>query len=182
MSRSSTRQRTGAILAVVAFVLGVTAAAAVGWGGEQQGGQGHGKKHEKEYPPKVQEKQYPPAKTPPTEEKKPPPTEKKPPPTATTPPPVTTTPPPTTSTPPPTVTTESGPPPTTPAKPPTTTPTPPTTTAKTPTTPKAAPPLAPVAERKELASTGINPGLIAFAGVLSLIGGGLLFRRALTRS
>jgi LPXTG-motif cell wall-anchored protein len=47
--------------------------------------------------------------------------------------------------------------------------------------PAKAPPLAPVAERKELAQTGLNPGLIAFAGLLCLGGGAFLFRRALAR-
>jgi LPXTG-motif cell wall-anchored protein len=42
-------------------------------------------------------------------------------------------------------------------------------------------PLAPVAERKELAKTGIDPGLIAMLGALCLVGGGLLFRRSLAR-
>jgi LPXTG-motif cell wall-anchored protein len=43
------------------------------------------------------------------------------------------------------------------------------------------PALAPVAEREELAKTGIDPGLIALFGAICLIGGGLLFRRALAR-
>ena len=47
-------------------------------------------------------------------------------------------------------------------------------------TPTAAP-LAPVAERKELAQTGLDPGLIALLGAVCLGGGGFLFRRALAR-
>jgi LPXTG-motif cell wall-anchored protein len=40
----------------------------------------------------------------------------------------------------------------------------------------------PVASRKELAKTGLDPGLIALLGAMSLGVGGLLFRRALARS
>jgi LPXTG-motif cell wall-anchored protein len=47
--------------------------------------------------------------------------------------------------------------------------------------PPEQPALAPVAERKELAQTGLDPGLIALLGALCLAGGGLLFRRALAR-
>jgi LPXTG-motif cell wall-anchored protein len=45
-----------------------------------------------------------------------------------------------------------------------------------------APPLAPVAERRQLASTGLNPALIAIAGMLCLVGGAFLFRRAVVRN
>jgi hypothetical protein len=44
-----------------------------------------------------------------------------------------------------------------------------------------APKLKAVAERKRLASTGLDPGLIAVLGAVSLIGGALLFRRSLAR-
>jgi hypothetical protein len=44
-----------------------------------------------------------------------------------------------------------------------------------------APKLKTVAQRKRLASTGLDPGLIALLGAVSLIGGALLFRRSLTR-
>ena len=42
-------------------------------------------------------------------------------------------------------------------------------------------PLAPAAERKKLAETGLNPGLIAMLGVFLLGGGAFLFRRAFAR-
>lgn len=51
--------------------------------------------------------------------------------------------------------------------------------AQTPTQPAA--PLAPVAERKELAQTGLNPGLIALLGAMCLGGGAFFLRRALAR-
>ena len=41
--------------------------------------------------------------------------------------------------------------------------------------------LAPVVERKQLASTGLDPVLMALLGALCLAGGGLLFRRAVVR-
>jgi LPXTG-motif cell wall-anchored protein len=47
-------------------------------------------------------------------------------------------------------------------------------------TPTAAP-LTPVAERRALAQTGIDPELIALFGLLCLGGGVFLFRRALVR-
>jgi LPXTG-motif cell wall-anchored protein len=43
-------------------------------------------------------------------------------------------------------------------------------------------PAAPAAEREQLAKTGLDPGLIALLGALCLGGGGLLFRRALARN
>lgn len=42
-------------------------------------------------------------------------------------------------------------------------------------------PLAPVAEQRKLAKTGLNPALIALLGAFSLGGGIFLFRRALAR-
>jgi hypothetical protein len=51
------------------------------------------------------------------------------------------------------------------------------------TTPSGkAPKLKTVAQRKRLASTGLDPGLIAVLGAVSLIGGALLFRRSLARN
>jgi LPXTG-motif cell wall-anchored protein len=47
--------------------------------------------------------------------------------------------------------------------------------------PQAGAPSVPVAERQELAKTGLDPALIALLGALCLGGGGLLFRRALVR-
>jgi LPXTG-motif cell wall-anchored protein len=163
MSRLALGQKSGVVAALAALVLGLTAAAALGWANE-----GNGNNEEKEHG------------------NKPPPTATVPPPTQTTTPPVT------------------QPPPATPAAPPPvtsqTTPTPPEkvgggstpggnnesgpsgkpqgpVVAETPT----AAPLAPVAERKELAETGIDPGLIALLGALCLVGGALLFRRSLAR-
>ena len=170
MSRPTYRQKAGVIFALVALALGVMAGAALGWAGEEQPtGNDHGKKGHGEKPPP---------------EEVTPPTETTPPPVVTTPqasvtPPGTTTAPPVTSqgTPPSTTT-----PPTTPQSPPTeqtsTPPTTPPTTGQPPTT-SATPPLAPVAERKSLAETGLKPGLIALLGAVCLAGGGFLFRRAL---
>ena len=163
MSRLALGQKSGVVAALAALVLGLTAAAALGWANE-----GNGNNEEKEHG------------------NKPPPTATVPPPTQTTTPPV------------------IQPPPATPASPPPvtsqTTPTPPEKVgggstpggnnesgpSETPQgpvvaeTPTAAP-LAPVAERKELAETGIDPGLIALLGALCLVGGALLFRRSLAR-
>ena len=163
MSRLALGQKSGVVAALAALVLGLTAAAALGWANE-----GICINEETEHG------------------NKPPPTATVPPPTQTTTPPV------------------IQPPPATPAAPPPvtsqTTPTPPEkvgggstpggnneagpsekpqgpVVAETPT----AAPLAPVAERKELAETGIDPGLIALLGALCLVGGALLFRRSLAR-
>jgi LPXTG-motif cell wall-anchored protein len=48
--------------------------------------------------------------------------------------------------------------------------------------PGAGAPATPVAERSQLARTGLDPALIALLGALCLGGGGLLFRRALARN
>jgi LPXTG-motif cell wall-anchored protein len=48
--------------------------------------------------------------------------------------------------------------------------------------PEAGAAAVPVAERRELAQTGLDPALIALLGALCLGGGGLLFRRALARN
>jgi LPXTG-motif cell wall-anchored protein len=164
MSRLALGQKSGVVAALAALVLGLTAAAALGWANEGNGNNDKEKEHGN----------------------KPPPTATVPPPTQTTPTPVV------------------QPPPATPASPPPvtsqTTPTPhkkvtggsipggnkeksPSETPQGPVvaeTPTAAP-LAPVAERKELAETGIDPGLIALLGALCLVGGALLFRRSLAR-
>jgi hypothetical protein len=67
------------------------------------------------------------------------------------------------------VTTKEGPPPTE------------TTPPTESTPPSKAPPTVPVAKRRNLASTGLSPWLIAMFGGTLLAGGGLLFRRALAR-
>jgi LPXTG-motif cell wall-anchored protein len=197
MSRPTYRQTAGAVFAVVALMLSVTATAAIGWGGEDQD---YGKSQKKEHGSNKDTEDYgskddhkgkeeygdkedtgkndygkkPPAETPPV------------PPTTTTPPPVTVIPPPGAETP-PTVTTQTRPPstPTTPGGPPTTTTDqgPPQTTTTPGTTPPTTttPPLTPVAQRKRLAETGLSPWLISLFGAAFLGGGGLLFRRALVR-
>jgi hypothetical protein len=48
--------------------------------------------------------------------------------------------------------------------------------------PQPGAPTVPVAERSELAETGLDPALIALHGALFLGGGALLFRRALARN
>jgi hypothetical protein len=48
-------------------------------------------------------------------------------------------------------------------------------------TPSESAPLAPVAEQRKLARTGLNPALIALLGALCLGGGAFLFRRGLAR-
>jgi LPXTG-motif cell wall-anchored protein len=169
MSRLALRQKSGVVAALAALVMGLTAAAALGWANE-----GNGNK-DKEHG------------------NKPPPTVTVPPPTQTTPPPVTQPPPVTPASPPPATSQGTPSTPTTPEKVgggstpggnkdtgetggPSETPQGPEV-AQTPTQA----PLAPVAERKELAETGIDPGLIALLGALCLVGGVLLFRRSLAR-
>jgi LPXTG-motif cell wall-anchored protein len=48
--------------------------------------------------------------------------------------------------------------------------------------PQPGAPTVPVADRSELASTGLDPALIALLGAMCLGGGALLFRRALARN
>jgi LPXTG-motif cell wall-anchored protein len=48
--------------------------------------------------------------------------------------------------------------------------------------PQPGAPTVPVAERRELATTGLDPALIALLGAMCLGGGALLFRRALARN
>jgi LPXTG-motif cell wall-anchored protein len=50
------------------------------------------------------------------------------------------------------------------------------------TPPSAGAPTSPVADRRQLAKTGLDPALIALLGAMCLGGGGLLFRRALARN
>jgi LPXTG-motif cell wall-anchored protein len=171
MSRLTFTKRAGVLMAVVAFVLGITAASAPGWGsggeettptkpkhegkeknkGKEEEGEEHGEKQKpKPEQPKVQ--------TPPVAQPAPP--------AAAPPAPVVSQ-----GAPAPPVTGESLPP----------------EQEAVPEAPVVAqappeqPALAPVAERKELAQTGLDPGLIALLGALCLAGGGLLFRRALAR-
>jgi hypothetical protein len=187
MSRLTYRQIAGAVLAIGALVLGLTAAAAIGWGGENQGkGQDytqkndHGSKDQsggkQDYGNKEQSggnHDY---------GNKKPPTETVPPRTVTSPPVTETSPPVVVTSPPSTVTVQGPPSVTTQTKTKTV-----TTKAKkvltrtTPPPPPKAPPLTPVAERKRLASTGLSPWLIALFGAALLGGGSVLFRRALAR-
>jgi uncharacterized protein HemX len=180
MSRATLRQKRGqlaVVFAVVVFALGMTAAVAFGWENEQpkehgkneqEQGKEHGNKGEKnnEHKQKNEQEQVPTTPTTPVGPTTPAQA-------------VPTTPP-------------------TPAQAPSPAPTPvgaqgaperqtseqkPSAAekqvAQAPTT--AAPSLAPVAEQKKLARTGLDPALIALLGVLALGGGVLLFRRAITR-
>jgi hypothetical protein len=52
---------------------------------------------------------------------------------------------------------------------------------ETPVTTEVATPIAPAAQRTELAETGFDPLLIALAGAACILGGALVFRRALAR-
>ena len=164
MSLSAFQKKAGLIFAVAAFVLGVTAATALGWANEKNN---KGKEHGKNQTP----------------------------PTVTTPTPA-----------PPQVPTTPAPTPAPPAAAPVPTPpvgaqTPPEqVTAKSrpkhkgggakqqqgqnvpaEVTPGTQTTLAPVVERKQLASTGLDPVLMALLGAFCLAGGGLLFRRAVVR-
>jgi hypothetical protein len=181
MSRSTIRQKTGVIVALVALVLGVTAANALGWaneqpttgGGEEHGGnKEHGNKggHHNENGGGNEnhgnENNQPSESTP---------TPQTPAPQAPA------------STPAPPVTGQAVPGTTTPPQQGVAgapveqggqeSPESPVVAQETPT----AAPLAPVAERKALAQTGLDPELIALLGVLCLGGGVFLFRRALVR-
>jgi outer membrane biosynthesis protein TonB len=170
MSRPTYRQTAGAVFAVVALVLGITAAAALSWGGE--GGSEHGNAHgKKDHGSKQDTGKKQTETTPPKTETTPPKTETTPPPTVTTlaPPPTVTT---TATTPPTTVTTQERPP----SRTTTETTTVATTTTETTTT---APPLKPVAKRKQLAATGLSPVLMVLLGVGLLGGGAFVLRRSL---
>lgn len=207
MSRPTFRHRAGLILTLVAFVLGATAATALGWEnettpgkgrdyGKNEGkdygkneGKGHGKNEGKGHG-KNEGKGHGKNEGKGHGGKKPekPPTVTVPTPTPPTPPGLA--PPPTTATPSPVV--QLG----------TTTPTSPGVNAKgspggvnvlgeqeqggsdvaaevAPGT--ASPTLAPAAEREQLAATGLDPALMGLIGLLCLGGGALLFRRALAR-
>jgi LPXTG-motif cell wall-anchored protein len=161
MSRSTFQKKAGLILALAAFVLGVTAATALGWENENQKGKGHGKK---ETPPTVTT----PTPAPPQEVTTPAPT-------------------PTPAAPAPAPTPQAAP---TPA---------PVEQVQANAAPKpkgaerkaaqnvpaeetlpSETTLAPAVERKQLASTGLDPVLMALLGMLCLAGGGLLFRRAIS--
>lgn len=191
MSRPTFRHRAGLILTLVAFVLGATAATALGWVNEQptpgkdwnhgknegknhgknEGKGGHGKKNEK--PPPVKPPQPPPPPPPPV-----------------TPTPPAVAPPPAAAAPSPVV--------------PLSTPSPTSPNVKAKGVPggskgggqggqqggnspaevapgTSSPTLAPAVERQKLAATGLNPALMALLGALCLGGGALLFRRALSR-
>jgi hypothetical protein len=154
MSRSTFQGKAGLIFALVAFVLGLTAATALGWENENENqGKGHGKK---ETPPTVTTPAAPTT-----------------PPAATTPAPAPT--PPAAAPAPPTseqVTVKRAPKPKRAKR---------EQKRAVPTAAPSAPTLAPVVERKQLARTGLDPLVMALLGLLCLAGGGLLFRRALAR-
>src|SRR6266480_1669793 len=181
MSRPAFRQTAGVVLAVVALLLGITAAAALGWEQGKGDGHAHGKKEDTSGTDTGKK----PTETTPTKK----PTETTPSKTETTPPPTQTTPPTvTTLAPPPTVTTTATTPPetvTTQLRPPkrTSPPTETTTTGKTPpsetTTTGKTPPIRQVAKRKKLAATGLSPVLMVLLGTGLLGGGGFLLRRSL---
>jgi hypothetical protein len=158
MSRSTFQKKAGVILALAAFVLGVTAATAFGWENEKQKGKGHGKK---ETPPTVT------TPTPAQEVTTPAPT---PAPAATAPAPQAA------PTPAPVEHVQTNAVPkrkgaerkaarNVPAE----------------VTPASETTLAPAVERKQLARTGLDPIVMALLGMFCLAGGGLLFRRAIAR-
>jgi outer membrane biosynthesis protein TonB len=168
MSLTTFQKKAGLIFALAAFVLGVTAAAALGWENEENN---KGKEHGKE--------ETPPTVTTPTT---PAPPEQVTPvaPTVTTPTapaqPQQVTPPPPAPAPAPSQPVESKGAPerkggakqeekNVPAE----------------VAPSAQPTLAPAVERKQLARTGLDPVVMALLGVFCLAGGGLLFRRAMAR-
>jgi LPXTG-motif cell wall-anchored protein len=169
MSRLTFTKRAGVLMAVVAFVLGITAASALGWANEGETAPAK-PKHEGNEKNKGKEEEGEEQ----GEKEKPKPEQPK----VVTPP-------------------AAQPAPTPPAPPapvvsqgaPTPPPAPPVSTESVPPeapvvaqAPPEQPALAPVAERKELAKTGIDPELIALLGALCLAGGGLMFRRALART
>jgi outer membrane biosynthesis protein TonB len=161
MSRSTFQGKAGLIFALVAFVLGLTAATALGWENENEN---QGKGGKKETPPTVTT------------------------PAAPTTPPVATTPAPA-PTPPAAAPAPAPAPPTSEQVTVKRAPKPKRAKRKqeraarnvpTAVTPSA-PTLAPAVERKQLARTGLDPALMALLGLFCLAGGGLLFRRAMAR-
>jgi outer membrane biosynthesis protein TonB len=166
MSLTTFQKKAGLIFALAAFVLGVTAAAALGWENEENNkGKEHGKE---ETPPTVTTPTPAPEQVTPAA------------PTVTTPTtpaqPQQVTPPPPAPAPAPSQPVESKGAPerkggakqeekNVPAE----------------VAPSAQPTLAPAVERKQLARTGLDPVVMALLGVFCLAGGGLLFRRAMAR-
>jgi hypothetical protein len=181
MSRATLPSKVGVVMALAAFVIGITAANAVAWQNEQpppttpQHGDNDnhkGDKGEEEHEGKGEkQKPQPQPPTPPAGQQTPPAPAATPPAPAPTPAPVVSqgvTPAPEQP-----VSVESVPPkkgrgPQSPV------------VAQAP--PAAGAPATPVAERNQLARTGLDPALIALLGALCLGGGGLLFRRALARN
>jgi LPXTG-motif cell wall-anchored protein len=184
MSRWQLPLKAGIVMALAAFVIGITAASALGWGsgGETEKPPSSGPKHDQGKDNDEDEGKGGKGNH---EQPKP-----KPPETAPTPPagqqvPPATTPPVAQAPPAPVVSQGT---PTTPAQP---APLPPEQESGggVPQSPvvAAAPPAAsapttPVANRTQLAKTGLDPALIALLGALCLGGGGFLFRRALART
>ena len=179
MSRWTFPQKAGIVMTVAAFVIGITAATALGWG---SGGQENEKpptstpkhegnkdndKNEEEHGKGEKPKPKPPETTAPAGQ----PAQPAP---AATPPAVT----------PPTPVVSQGvpAPPATPEQPTGTKSAPPQSPVVAQASPGGSVPTTPVANRKQLAKTGLDPALIALLGALCLGGGGLLFRRALARS
>jgi outer membrane biosynthesis protein TonB len=153
MSRSTFQGKAGLIFALVAFVLGLTAATALGWENENENqGKGHGKK---ETPPTVTTPTTPTA--PVTPAPAPTPT---PPAAAPAPAPA----------PPEQVTVKRPPKPKAKRK-----------QKRAAPVQVTRPTLAPAVERKQLARTGLDPAVMVLLGFFCLAGGGLLFRRAMGR-
>jgi outer membrane biosynthesis protein TonB len=167
MSLTTFQKKAGLIFALAAFVLGVTAAAALGWENEENN---KGKEHPKqETPPTVTT----PTPAPPQQQ-------------VTTPPAPAPTPAPAAA---------PAPAPAAPQGAPTQAPSQPVESKGAPeqkvgaeqeeqnvpaeVAPSAQPTLAPAVERKQLARTGLDPVVMALLGVFCLAGGGLLFRRAM---
>ena len=168
MSRSTFRHRAGLVVTLVAFVLGITAGTALGWDNQTNHDYGHG--HKKKPPPTVTTPEKPPVYPPATPPPAPPP---------------------------------PAPPAAAPAAPAPAPVSPTVAPEKKKAGAKGAPAggeqggqnvpaevapaggqtvaLAPAVERKQLARTGLSPLVIALMGSFCLLGGGLLFRRALAR-
>jgi LPXTG-motif cell wall-anchored protein len=189
MSRWTFPHKTGAVMALVAFVLGITAANAPAWPNEQDTDQPPAPKHGDkdkdkgkghkddddddddegrggEQKPKPEKPETPPAVQPPGPSG-----------AVTQPPPQVP------------VTSQGAPPPPAPAPPVETEALPPEQggVPESPVVAQAPPEKAevgaePAAQREELAKTGLDPALIGLLGALFLGAGGLLFRRALARN